>query len=55
MIFLSSMARSGSTLLTSLLNHRPDVYASPTSNLSDTMGAAVNAWECSPITRASDG
>jgi len=55
MIFLSSLPRSGSTLLTSLLNQRPDVYASPTSNLCDTMGAAVQAWEQSPTTRASGG
>jgi len=53
MIFLSSIPRSGSTLLTSLLNQRPDVYASPTSNLCDTMGAAVKAWEKNPITKAS--
>jgi len=55
MIFLSSIPRSGSTLLTSLLNQRPDVYASPTSNLCDTMGAAVKAWEQNPTTKASDG
>jgi hypothetical protein len=55
MIFLSSLPRSGSTLLTSLLNQRPDVYASPTSNLSDTMGAAVQMWEQSPTTKASGG
>tara|TARA_R110002110_G_scaffold371211_1_gene581195 strand:- start:7 stop:1725 length:1719 start_codon:yes stop_codon:yes gene_type:complete len=55
MIFLSSLPRSGSTLLASLLNQRPDVYASPTSNLSDTMGAAVQMWEQSPTTKASGG
>ena len=55
MIFLSSIPRSGSTLLTSLLNQRPDVYASPTSNLCETMGATVKAWESSPITKAGDG
>ena len=55
MIFLSSIPRSGSTLLTSLLNQRSDVYASPTSNLCDTMGAAVKGWEQNPTTQASDG
>jgi len=55
MIFLASIPRSGSTLLTSLLNQRPDVYASPTSNLCDTMGAAVQMWEQNPITKASNG
>ena len=55
MIFLSSLPRSGSTLLTSLLNQRNDVYATPTSNLSDTMGAAVKAWEQNPTTKAGGG
>jgi hypothetical protein len=55
MIFLSSLPRSGSTLLTSLLNQRPDTYASPTSNLFDTMGAAVQMWEQNPTTQASSG
>jgi hypothetical protein len=55
MIFLSSLPRSGSTLLTSLLNQRPDVYASPTSNLCDTMGGAVKVWEQNPTTKASGG
>ena len=55
MIFLASLPRSGSTLLTSLLNQRPDVYASPTSNLCDTMGGAVLVWENNPTTQASGG
>ena len=55
MIFLSGIPRSGSTLLTSLLNQRPDTYASPTSNLCDTMGAAVQAWESNPTTKAQGG
>jgi hypothetical protein len=54
MIFLTSLPRSGSTLLTSLLNQRPDVYASPTSNLCDTMGAAVKKWEEMKETQASN-
>ena len=53
--FLASLPRSGSTLLTSLLNQRPDVYASPTSNLCDIMGATVMAWEQNPTTQASGG
>ena len=53
MIFLSSIPRSGSTLLTALLNQRPDVYASPTSNLFTTMGAVVKSWEQNPSTKAS--
>ena len=53
MIFLSSLLRSGSTLLTSLLNQRPDVYATPTSNLCDTMGGAAQVWEENPMTKAS--
>lgn len=55
MIFLSSIPRSGSTLLSSLLNQRSDAYASPTSNLCDTMAAAVMSWEQNPMTRASGG
>ena len=55
MIFLSSLLRSGSTLLTCLLNQRPDVYATPTSNLCDTMGVAVLAWERNPSTQSSGG
>ena len=55
MIFLSSLPRSGSTLLTVLLNQRADVYASPTSNLCDTMGAAVQSWEQNPTTIAQGG
>ena len=55
MIFLSSLPRSGSTLLTSLLNQRPDVYVTPTSNLCDTVGAAVTSWEQNPTTQAQGG
>jgi len=55
MIYLASLPRSGSTLLTSLLNQRGDTYATPTSNLSDTMGAAVREWEHNPTTYATNG
>jgi len=53
MIFLCSLPRSGSTLLTSLLNQRPDIYASPTSNLCYTMGAVVQMWDQAPTTTTS--
>ena len=53
MIFLAGIPRSGSTLLASLINQRPDALASHTSNLCDTMGGAVMAWEQNPTTQAS--
>ena len=53
MIFLSSIPRSGSTLLASLLGQRPDTYVSPTSNLGDIMGAVVASFESNPATQAS--
>jgi len=52
MIFLSSIPRSGSTLLASLLEQRPDTYVSPTSNLGDIMGAVVGSFENNPATKA---
>ena len=55
MIFLSYMPRSGSTLLASLLNQRPDTYASPTSNLCNTMGEVIKAWVKLHETKASNG
>jgi len=54
LIFISSLPRSGSTLLTSLLNQRPNVYATPTSNLCDVMGAMVKEWEELKETQASN-
>ena len=53
MIFLASIPRSGSTLLSSLLNQRSDTYVSPTSNLGDVMGAVVSSFESNPATKAS--
>ena len=44
-VFLSSMHRSGSTLLASLLGQRPDTYVSPTSNLHEIMGAVTTAFK----------
>ena len=43
--FIESIPRSGSTLLTSLLNQRPDTYASNTSNLCDMIYAFKRLWE----------
>ena len=43
--FIESIPRSGSTLLTSLLNQRPDTYASNTSNLCDMIYAFNCLWE----------
>jgi hypothetical protein len=45
MVFLSSIPRSGSTLLTSLLNQRSDTYATPTSNLCNSIAALGSSWE----------
>ena len=55
MYFLSGLPRAGSTLLTSLLNQRPDTYASATSNLCNTLGATVSTWEKDPATKAGGG
>jgi len=52
-IFHAGLPRAGSTLLISLLNQRPDVYASPSSNLCDTLCATYEAWHSSPETTAS--
>ena len=52
--FLASIPRSGSTLLASLLGQREDTYVSPTSNLGESMGAYVHAWEQNPATKAGE-
>ena len=46
--FLAGIPRSGSTLLTSLLNQRPDTYASNTSNLADMLRTFEHLWETNP-------
>jgi hypothetical protein len=51
--FLSSIPRSGSTLLASLLGQRDDTYVSPTSNLGEILGSVVKAFEASVATKAS--
>ena len=43
--FLAGIPRSGSTLLTSLLNQRSDTYASNTSNLADMLRTFEHLWE----------
>ena len=50
--FLSSIPRSGSTLLSALLNQRTDTYVSTTSSLCDTMGSAITTWDQNPATHA---
>jgi len=52
MHFLSGLPRSGSTVLSSLLNQHPQVYSSSTSGLVEIMGAICNTWESSPTTIA---
>ncbi len=55
--FLAGIPRSGSTLLTSLLNQRPDTYASNTSNLADMLRAFEHLWETNTtsVTAQTDG
>jgi hypothetical protein len=42
--FLSGLPRSGSTLLTAILNQNPKIYSSPTSGLIEIMGATLRSW-----------
>lgn len=42
--FLSGLPRSGSTVLASILNQNPDVYATPTSPLLDQLVGNQNSW-----------
>ena len=53
--FLSSLPRSGSTLLASLLGQREDTHVSKTSNLSETLGAVYNTIQNSGATKAEGG
>ena len=50
--FLSGLPRSGSTVLSSLLNQHPQVHSTSTSGLIDIMGAVCTTWESSPSTVA---
>ena len=54
LFYLASLPRSGSTLLASLLDQRPDTYVSPTSNLGDTLGAVVDAFKTNLATKAGE-
>lgn len=42
--FLSGLPRSGSTLLSAILNQNPEIYSSPTSGLIEIMGATLRSW-----------
>lgn len=44
-IFLSGLPRSGSTLISSLLNQHPDIYASTTSHIFNVVNTVYNAFE----------
>jgi hypothetical protein len=53
--FLSGLPRSGSTVLSSLLNQHPQVHSTPTSGLIDILGSVCTTWESSPTTVAQGG
>ena len=42
--FLAGLPRSGSTLLSAILNQNPSIYSSATSGLVNIMGSVVNSW-----------
>lgn len=46
--FLSGLPRSGSTVLCSILNQHPEIYASKTSSLIDMLGAVCREWNVNP-------
>jgi hypothetical protein len=46
--FLSGLPRSGSTVLSSILNQHSQVHSTSTSGLIDLMGSLCMAWESSP-------
>lgn len=43
--FMAGLPRSGSTMLSSILNQNPDVYVSPQSVLPNTLGAMYNQYQ----------
>ena len=43
-VMLSGLPRSGSTVLTSMLNQHPDIHASPTSPLADFIISTTETW-----------
>lgn len=50
--FLSGLPRSGSTVLSSLLNQHPDIHSTSTSGLIEILGSVCMTWENSPSTLA---
>lgn len=46
--FLSGLPRSGSTLLASILNQHPEIYATPTSPMLDLLYLNEQAWRQNP-------
>lgn len=54
--FLAGLPRSGSTVLSALLNQHPEVHASPTSGMGEVMFNTFKAWQGSMAEQAaSDG
>lgn len=54
LVFLSGLPRSGSTVLTSLLNQHPDLYATTTSPVLGMIINFYNNWEPQTITQLKD-
>lgn len=53
--FLSGLPRTGSTLLTSILNQNPEIYAGPNSALCQLMwDAQVSCWEAEQLQNTPD-
>jgi sulfotransferase len=50
--FLAGLPRSGSTVLASIINQRPDTYVTPTSPLLDLLIANQNTWHELPSVQA---
>lgn len=50
--FLSGLPRSGSTILSAIINQNPDVYVTPTSPLLDLLIENQNAWHNLPAVKA---
>lgn len=44
LIFLSGIPRSGSTVLSSMLNQHPDIHATTTSPISELISAVAESW-----------
>ncbi len=50
--FLSGLPRSGSTVLAAILSQNPNIHATSTSNLLDTLVGTLKAWSDSLTTKA---